>query len=55
MNLISRDELKATLDRGDNIKLVMTLGEWAYRAKHIPGSLHFTTPEEAFTHSTHRI
>ncbi len=47
MNVISREELKVKLDRGDDVKLVMTLGEWAYRAKHIPGSLHFTTPEEA--------
>lgn len=43
---ISSEELKEKLDRGDDFKLVMTLGEWAYRAKHIPGSLHFTTPEQ---------
>jgi rhodanese-related sulfurtransferase len=47
MNLISRDELKARLERKDNFKLVMALGEWAYRAKHIPGSLYFSTPDEA--------
>jgi rhodanese-related sulfurtransferase len=47
MKLIDREALKAKLDRGEDIKLIMTLGEWAYRAKHIPGSLHFTTPEEA--------
>ena len=40
MNLIDRDELKARLDREDDFKLVMVLGEWAYRAKHIPGSLN---------------
>jgi rhodanese-related sulfurtransferase len=46
MKLISREELKEKLDRGDDFKLVMALGEWAYRAKHIPGSLNFNTIEE---------
>lgn len=45
---IGREELKAKLDRGDDFKLVMALHEWAFRAKHIPGSLHFNTPEEAY-------
>jgi hypothetical protein len=30
MKEISRDDLKAKLDRGDDFKLVMTLAEWAY-------------------------
>ncbi len=47
MQLISRDELKQKLERKDQFKLVMALGDWQYRAKHIPGSLHFLTPEEA--------
>src|SRR5436309_3066003 len=47
MNMIYRDELKARLDRGDPVKVVMTLSDWAYRAKRIPGSLHFATLEEA--------
>ena len=38
MNLISREELKEKLDRGDDVKLVLTLGELGFRAKHIPGS-----------------
>jgi rhodanese-related sulfurtransferase len=46
---IERDELKAKLDRGDDFKLVMALNRWAFDAKHIPGSLHFDTPEEAYT------
>src|SRR5437868_15273508 len=46
MQLISRDELKRKLERKGNFKLVMALGTWEYRAKHIPGSLHFLTPEE---------
>jgi len=47
MRTIDREELRAKLDRGDNFKLVNALGEWAFRAKRIPGSLHFSTPEEA--------
>ena len=43
---ISREELKAKLDRGDDFKLIQALNRWAYEAKHIPGSLHFDTPEE---------
>jgi len=29
--------------------LVMALNEWAFRAKHIPGSEHFNTPGELFS------
>jgi len=46
MRLISAQELKEKLDRGDPLKLVNALGDWEYRAAHIPGSLHFATPEE---------
>jgi rhodanese-related sulfurtransferase len=46
MNLISREELKEKLERGDDFKLVMVLSEWAYRAKHIPGSMHVGSMEE---------
>ena len=45
MNLISREELKEKLDKKDDFKLVMVLGEWAYRAKHIPRSINVTTPD----------
>ena len=45
---IGRDELKAKLDRGDDVKLVMALNRWAYDAKHIPGSLHFDTPDALY-------
>jgi rhodanese-related sulfurtransferase len=45
---ISRDELKARLDRGDPVKLIMALNRWAFDAKHIPGSLHFDTPAELY-------
>ena len=37
MNLISREELKEKLDRRDDFRLVMVLGDWAFRAKRIPG------------------
>jgi rhodanese-related sulfurtransferase len=45
---ISREELKAKLDRGDPFKLIMALNRWAYDSKHIPGSLHFDTPAELY-------
>ena len=45
---IGRDELKAMLDRGDDVKLIMALNRWAFEAKHIPGSLHFDTPDELY-------
>jgi rhodanese-related sulfurtransferase len=45
---ISRDELKAKLDRGEDFKLIMALNRWAFEAKHIPGSLHFDTPAELY-------
>jgi rhodanese-related sulfurtransferase len=46
MRLISAQALKETLDRGDRLKPVNALGDWEYRAAHLPGSLHFATPEE---------
>ncbi len=44
MNEISSDELKAKLDRGDDFRLVMTLGDLAFRGKHIPGSIDLHEP-----------
>ncbi len=49
MKLISREELKEKLDRGDDFKLVMVLGDWQYRAKHIPGSLNIHLDEECLS------
>jgi rhodanese-related sulfurtransferase len=46
---ISREELKAKIDRGDAFKLIMALNRWAFDAKHIPGSVHFDTPDELYT------
>ena len=42
---ISREALAEKLERGDHFKLVMVLGESAWRTRHIPGSLHFADPE----------
>jgi rhodanese-related sulfurtransferase len=47
MNLISREELKEKLDRGDKFKQVNALGEWAFNAKHIPSSINITKIEDA--------
>jgi rhodanese-related sulfurtransferase len=47
MKLISREELKEKLDRGDKFKLVNALGEWAFNAKHIPGSINISKIEDA--------
>ena len=47
MRTISREELKQKLDRQENFRLVMALGEWEYQAKHIPGSLHFASMQQA--------
>ena len=46
MATIDRTELKAKLDAGADIRLVMSLQRWAFEALHIPGSLHFDTPED---------
>jgi rhodanese-related sulfurtransferase len=47
MNEITRDELRMELERGGELKLVMTLSPLAYRMKHIPTSIHFDTIEQA--------
>ena len=46
-DLIGREELKEKLDREDSLKLVMVLGHWGYRAKHMPGSLNIPATELA--------
>ena len=47
MEMIGREELKEKLDRGDDFRLVMVLGDWGFRAKHIPGSLNISAPDVA--------
>jgi rhodanese-related sulfurtransferase len=43
---IEREELRRELAEGRPVRLVMCLNEWEFRAKHIPGSVHFKTPQE---------
>jgi rhodanese-related sulfurtransferase len=47
MQLITREALKATLDANDDSKLIMVVGPWEFRARHIPGSLGFPSPRSA--------
>lgn len=47
MNIISREELRERLNRGDDIKLIMALDKYAFERMHIPGSLHFENLVEA--------
>ena len=47
MKLISREDLKRKLDEGEDLHLVCALAEWAYRAMHIPGSIHVDGPGKA--------
>ena len=47
MKTITRQQLKAKLDAGTDIKLVMTVGGWTYRARHIPGSVSYPSPSWA--------
>jgi rhodanese-related sulfurtransferase len=50
---IGRAELRAKLVRGDLFKLVMALPPWAYRAKHIPGSIQVDAPQAAVAALSH--
>ena len=47
LDLIDTRELKAKLERGEDFRVVMTLGEWEYRTAHIPGSMRISTVQEA--------
>lgn len=49
VRVITTDELKAKFEGGRLPRLVMALNEWAFRAKHIPGSEHFDTANETFS------
>jgi rhodanese-related sulfurtransferase len=46
IRVISAPELKAKLDGGDHLRLVNALGDWEFRAAHIPGSEHFANTEQ---------
>jgi len=47
-NDVDRETLRARLARGDTFRLVMAARDWAFRAKHIPGSLHFKSDAELY-------
>ena len=38
---ISREDLKAKMDRGDNLVLIEVLPEMMYRQAHLPGAVRF--------------
>lgn len=40
MDTISRDDLKAKMDRGESFALVETVGEAAYHHAHLPGAIN---------------
>ena len=45
---IDREGVRARLARAGDFKLVMAARPWAFRAKHIPGSVYFETPDQMF-------
>jgi 3-mercaptopyruvate sulfurtransferase SseA len=47
MSTISREELKEKIDNGREFKLVNCLDDWMFRAKRIPGSIHFESLKNA--------
>jgi rhodanese-related sulfurtransferase len=49
MRLISRTELKQKIDKRKDLKLVFVLGEWQYRAMHIPGSLNLPCSPDLYS------
>ncbi|MDX1534552.1 MAG: rhodanese-like domain-containing protein [Thermoplasmata archaeon] len=47
VTILSVEELKTKIDRGDDFKLVMTMNEWHFEAEHIPGSIWVADKERA--------
>ena len=47
MQIIARDELKARIDSGADIRLVMVAGSWHYNQMRLPGSIQINTLETA--------
>ena len=47
MSTITREQLKEKLDGGEEFKLVNCLDDWMFRAKRIPGSIHFKSLKHA--------
>lgn len=42
---IDREELRQKLERHDDFKLVLSLSDWDFQRKRIPGSIHFDSPD----------
>lgn len=45
---IELPELQRMMQSDEGLRLVMALNDWAFQAKHIPGSEHYNTPDELF-------
>ena len=43
MSTITREELKEKFDGAGDFKLINCLDDWMFRAKRIPGSIHFVS------------
>ncbi len=44
---VTREELKAKMDRGDDFVLLEVLGEASYRRAHLPGASRFQDTDRA--------
>ena len=47
LKTITREELKAKMDRGDDFVLLEVLGEASYRRAHLPGAMRFQDTNRA--------
>ena len=47
MKTITKEELKAKMDRGEDFVLLEVLGETSYRRAHLPGAIRFTDTSKA--------
>jgi rhodanese-related sulfurtransferase len=43
---IERDELRGKVGQDPRLKLIMAGSDWAFRAKRLPGSLHFRSADQ---------
>ena len=48
VTIIDSEDLKKRMDQDNHIKLVMTMSEWQFEAKHIPGSICVPDKKTAF-------
>ena len=53
MDTIEREELRAAMDGGEEIKLVMAMHQTHFDAAHIPGSIQLFDLEQADAHLHH--